>query len=262
MLNDPYITKYDFKQDALTKVEKIWKDITDQGFSPSKYPTMYLIGGQPGAGKSRALEKAKIPDGYNVLKIVGDDFRRECALYDYLNKTYGKDSSKYTGEFAGAMVYLLKERAIKYRLNYSIEGTFRTATAPLNELKVAKESGYDSCVIICTCPKEVSWASTIERAQKMEQRGMFPRYVPKEHHDYVVEHLAENVKTVFDSGLVDHLEIMSREKVLYNSAEHFGYDSQRIIEVINGELNRNVNLQHGTENSHNLGIPRIKGKNR
>lgn len=42
MLNDPYITKYDFKQDALTKVEKIWKDITDQGFSPSKYPTMYL----------------------------------------------------------------------------------------------------------------------------------------------------------------------------------------------------------------------------
>ena len=74
MLNDPYITKYDFKQDALAKVEKIWKDITDQGFSPSKYPTMYLIGGQPGAGKSQTLERCDLLDGNNILKNNGDDY--------------------------------------------------------------------------------------------------------------------------------------------------------------------------------------------
>ena len=70
----PILQIYDFKQDALTKVEKIWKDITVQGFSPSKYPTMYLIGGQPGAGKSQTLERCDLLDGNNILKNNSDDY--------------------------------------------------------------------------------------------------------------------------------------------------------------------------------------------
>ena len=35
---------------------------------------MYLIGGQPGAGKSQTLERCDLLDGNNILKNNGDDY--------------------------------------------------------------------------------------------------------------------------------------------------------------------------------------------
>ena len=261
-MDDRILLNYDYRKDAQEKIDDVW-NIISAGNLSSSLPTLYLLGGQPGAGKSQALERCDLLESKNILKINGDDYRPFSEIFDYCNKTYGKDAPKYTAGFAGTMVGLVRDRAIQNNFNVAIEGTFRTTEVPLKELKLFKEKGYNTCVLICTCPKDVSWNSTLYRAMEMEKEGLPPRYVAKDHHDYVVEHLAENVKTVFDSGLVDHLEIMSREKVLFNSAEQIDYDSQRIIEVINGELNRNVNLQHGIENSRNLEIHEVgKGRNR
>lgn len=60
------------------------------------------------------------------------------------------------------------------------------------------------------------------------------RYTDKAHHDLVIKNLAHNTELVYKSGLVDYLEIHSREKELYNSKTNPNFNHL----IIDHELNR------------------------
>ena len=96
-----------------------------------------------------------------------------------------------------------------------------------------KQYGYKTNVIICTCPKEVSWQSTIDRGDLMKSHLIQPRYVAQESHDYVVEHLGENAQKVFESNLVDQFQIYSRSLRLFDSKE---IGSSVVKEIIKREV--------------------------
>ncbi|MFC0308259.1 zeta toxin family protein [Gallibacterium trehalosifermentans] len=232
------ITKYDLESDVNKKFTKLWERLSsDKALSPQQFPIGVLLGGQPGAGKSFATMEIKTRLNNNVLVINGDEFRSYHKHYDDFYLLYGKDAAKYTGAFTGKMVEKIRDEAIKSRFNIVIEGTFRTSETPLKELNNFKEKGYKAEVIVCTCPKEVSWESTIKRAKELEAVGLQPRYVPKDHHDYVVKNLADNVQTVFESGLVSHLKVFSRSQKLFDSK----IDTINTLKAcINNELNKNV----------------------
>jgi UDP-N-acetylglucosamine kinase len=139
------------------------------------------------------------------------------------------------------MVGMIRDRAVAEKYNIAIEGTFRTSEIPLRELQTFTSSGYTAHVIICTCPAELSWQSTITRAKKMEDGGFPSRYVPREHYDTVVGQLAHNVQIIYDSALAADLQIISREKILFNSASEADRNADiTVTEVINRELNRQI----------------------
>ena len=136
---------------------------------------------------------------------------------------------------------MIRDRAVAEKYNIAIEGTFRTSEIPLRELQTFTSSGYTAHVIICTCPAELSWQSTITRAKKMEDGGFPSRYVPREHYDTVVGQLAHNVQIIYDSALAADLQIISREKILFNSASEADRNADiTVAEVINRELNRQL----------------------
>lgn len=235
------LAKYDLESDVSKKFTKVWRQLSaNQAITSQEKPVGFLLGGQPGAGKSFATLAIKERLNNNVLVINGDEFRSLHKHYDDFYQLYGKDASKYTGDFSGRMVKKVRDEAIKHRFNIVIEGTFRTTETPLKELINFKEQGYKSEVIVCTCPKELSWESTIKRAEELEKAGLQPRYVPKEHHDEVTQKLASNTETIFGSGLVSHLEIYSREAKLFDSINGNVDDIQR---VINTELNKELSLE-------------------
>ena len=232
--------QYDVRKDAQEKFETVWAFVS-ANCRPVDRPSLYLSGGQPGAGKSRAIVRAQQLENGNLLNVVGDDFRKFCSLYGYYNQKYGRESSRYTGEFAGIMVGMIRDRAVAEKYNIAIEGTFRTSEIPLRELQTFTSSGYTAHVIICTCPAELSWQSTITRAKKMEDGGFPSRYVPREHYDTVVGQLAHNVQIIYDSALAADLQIISREKILFNSASEADRNADiTVAEVINRELNRQL----------------------
>ncbi|WP_422595189.1 zeta toxin family protein [Aggregatibacter actinomycetemcomitans] len=135
------------------------------------------------------------------------------------------------------MVAKIRDEAIKYNFNILIEGTFRTIETPKKELKNFRLKGYHSEIVICTCPKELSWESTRLRAKELEEAGLQPRYVPQEIHDFVVDNLGENVKKIFDLGLVSRLEIYSRSGKLFDSEFD---DAKNIENIINSEIHSEV----------------------
>ncbi|MFC0860608.1 zeta toxin family protein [Pasteurella multocida] len=235
------LAKYNLESDVSKKFTKVWGQLSaNQALTPQDNPVGVLLGGQPGAGKSFATLAIQERLNNNVLVINGDEFRSLHKHYDDFYQLYGKDASKYTGAFAGRMVEKVRDEAIKHRFNVVIEGTFRTTETPLKELTNFKGQGYKSEVIVCTCPKELSWESTIKRAEELEKAGLQPRYVPKEHHDKVTQNLASNTETIFSSGLVSHLEIYSREEKLFDSVNGNIDDIQT---VINTELNKKLSLE-------------------
>lgn len=230
------MNEYDVNADVETQFDAVWrKVISESKVTLQDKPQGILLGGQPGAGKSYGTIEIKKRLQNNILIINGDEFRAYHSRYNEIYEKYGKDSSIYTGEFAGKMVAKVRGKAIEKRFNILIEGTFRTSEIPLNEVDNFKNQGYETSIIICTCPKEVSWESTLKRAESQIEANLQPRYVPREHHDTVVNNLANNVKTVFMSGKVGRLEIYSREAKLFDSLSGNAHDIENII---NQELNR------------------------
>jgi UDP-N-acetylglucosamine kinase len=198
--------------------EKVWTRLLTENYAVanSLEPKGYVLGGQPGAGKSNAINRVVDELNGNVLIINGDDFRRYHPDFETIQQQYDKDASKYTAQFAGELTNRIIERAIREKYNVAIEGTFRTAETPLKTLQDLKTNGYQTNVYIQTTSKDVSWQSTLDRYDAMKRAGISPRYTPKEHHDLVVELLPINADRVFDSGFADNFKVFSRDALLFD----------------------------------------------
>ena len=216
----------------------LWNDlISEQQVSPVKSPKGFVLGGQPGAGKSNLVGIIRQELNRNVLIINGDEFRRYHPNFDGIQEQYGIDSPKHTAAFSGHMTERVIEKALREGYNISVEGTFRTTETPMRTLEKMREHGYETAVFIQTAPSEVSWQSTLERYQVMELLGETPRATPKEHHDLVVKLLPQNADNVFLSGKADVFKVYSREGLIFDSRVQF----QEMPSVaIDHELHRNT----------------------
>lgn len=216
----------------------LWNDlISEQQVSPVKSPKGFVLGGQPGAGKSNLVGIIRQELNRNVLIINGDEFRRYHPNFDGIQEQYGIDSPKHTAAFSGHMTERVIEKALREGYNISVEGTFRTTETPMRTLEKMREHGYETAVYIQTAPSEVSWQSTLERYQVMELLGETPRATPKEHHDLVVKLLPQNADTVFASGKADVFKVFSREGLIFDSRERF---KEMPSVAIDHELHRNT----------------------
>lgn len=225
------------RQEALI-FRHLWNDlISEQQVSPVKSPKGFVLGGQPGAGKSNLVGIIRQELNRNVLIINGDEFRRYHPNFDGIQEQYGIDSPKHTAAFSGHMTERVIEKALREGYNISVEGTFRTTETPMRTLEKMREHGYETAVYIQTAPLEVSWQSTLERYHAMELLGETPRATPKEHHDLVVKLLPQNADAVFLSGKADVFKVYSREGLIFDSRVQF----QEMPSVaIDHELHRNT----------------------
>lgn len=216
----------------------IWADLTDEAqIKPASQPKGFLLGGQPGAGKSRLVEKINAQMNGNLLVINGDEFRRYHPDFDEIQTRYGNDAPKHTAGFSGRMTERVIAKALAEGYNISVEGTFRAAETPMKTLDEMRNAGYETAVYIQTTPAEVSWQSTIDRYKHMEALGETPRATPKEHHDLVVKCLPENADAVFSSGKADHFRAYNRDGLVFDDRIHIG---QMPGTAIDYELHRNT----------------------
>lgn len=215
----------------------VWPSITSRHPVRQAHPAIYVLGGQPGAGKSSLHRIARQETQGNIVTINGDEFRRHHPDFERIQQRHGINAAEHTATFSGQMTGFALEKVREESLNASVEGTFRVATTPINTLQAFKAAGYRTEVLLMTCPKDVSWASTLSRYCELHGMGKTSRFTPKPAHDVVVAHLAENAKAVLDSGLVDRMRVYSRDKLLYDSTSGTG---TRLTTVVNIELNRHL----------------------
>ncbi|MDR3295728.1 MAG: zeta toxin family protein [Clostridiales Family XIII bacterium] len=104
-------------------------------------PKACLLGGQPGAGKSRIVAKLNEQMGGNTVYVDTDSFRPHHPRFTQLEEKYGKESVTYTAEFSGRITEKLIDTLGSQGYGLIIEGTLRTANVPLNTADKLKEKG-------------------------------------------------------------------------------------------------------------------------
>ena len=65
----------------------------------SKVFLVFVLGGQPGAGKAELIKQILVTFGDNFVVINGDEFRKMHPNFNELKIKYRKDYPKYTADF-------------------------------------------------------------------------------------------------------------------------------------------------------------------
>ena len=203
-------------------------------YSSSKNPKVFLLGGQPGAGKSGLENMLNLKDEY--ISISGDDYREYHPRFKEINLEYGKEASKYTQQWAGQITEKLIEKLAKEKYNLIIEGTLRTAQLPLKEANRFKKLGYEVELHVLAVKPEKSYLGTLLRYEEMIKQGKIPRMTPKEHHDLVVKNIGDNLEIIYNSKAFDNIKLFDRENnLLYNYKESPNVNPK---DILNKEFNR------------------------
>jgi len=201
----------DFSKEVLEiKVKERYLEMTRDKHS-ELLPQAFVLGGQPGAGKT-GLQKimSKACSG-NLIIINADEFRERHPDFQILQEKYGKDSVDYTSRFSGEMTEALITMLGSKKYNILVEGTLRTSKVPINTCKRFKNDGYNVTLAIMAVKPEISYISTMFRYENMISEGKVPRATSRQAHDNVVAKIPDNLREIYDSHQFDNIVIYDRE---------------------------------------------------
>lgn len=140
-----------------SEIQEIFNDEWEErkateGYTSVTKPKGFVLGGQPGAGKSNSITSLKDTYfGENVVVINGDEFRSLHPKFDEINNAkYGEESVNYTGQLSGRITQMMIDKSVEERLNIIVGGTFRTTKTPMKTLKQFKDANYSTGVVIAT----------------------------------------------------------------------------------------------------------------
>jgi len=194
------------------------------------YPLATLIGGQPGSGKSELIKYIK-SQNENTIAIDGDYIREFHPHLEEIVKEYGMEYPKATQPFVNRAVEQLIDELSRDKYNLVIEGTLRDINVPIKTARMLDERDYLVELYIVATNKELSWQSTIERGDNMEDIGKIPRYVDKAHHDRIAEALPETVRDLVNEESIYNIAIMRRDQsIIYDKNEMPDLDPKDILE--------------------------------
>ncbi|NQK59370.1 recombinase family protein [Streptococcus suis] len=210
-----------------------------QGKKAVESPTAFLLGGQPGSGKTSLRSAIFEETQGNVIVIDNDTFKQQHPNFDELVKLYEKDVVKHVTPYSNRMTEAIISRLSDQGYNLVIEGTGRTTDVPIQTATMLQSKGYETKIYVMAVPKIESYLGTIERYETMyADDPMTARATPKQAHDIVVKNLPTNLETLHKTGLFSDIRLYNREGVkLYSSLETPSISPKETLER---ELNRKV----------------------
>jgi len=178
-------------------------------------PTIVLVGGQPGAGKSRAASLARTDlaarGGY--VHVDADRMRERIPRGDE------RPSSEQTQADAGRLVTTLRDLATQARRHMVEEGTFRNAEGLAKFIESRKAAGYGVEVLAVATPREESLLGIYQRYELQHLAGADnPRFVPESYHDEAMQGFAGAL--AHNAGAADRVRVVDRAgNLLFDSAQ-------------------------------------------
>lgn len=187
-------------------------ELLSQNRFPVQNPNGFLLGGQPGAGKSTLHNIIKSEMQGNIVTIDNDLFKQQHPNINRLVELHGKDYVSFVTPYSNRMT----EELIKYfsdrKYNLTIEGTLRTVNVPLKTADQLIDKGYTVNLYVMAVAKELSYLGTLERYENMfSVDPLNARFTDKAIHDNVVSNLPNNIDTLFKSNKFTDIRLFQRD---------------------------------------------------
>lgn len=174
-------------------------------------PQIYILGGQPAAGKSTLTNicSQMFPDN-NIVSINGDEFRTlHPAAQEIFNK-HDKDFAAYTDPDVRVWTSEIFADAIKHRYNIIFEGTMRTNQI-CRTIENLQQQGYGINIMVMAVPEIKSRISIYSRYQEQLDRYPIARFTPKQSHDAAYTGMLNTLQEIEDKHLYNTITVYNRE---------------------------------------------------
>ena len=203
---------FNFK-DVINAVERYWQE-NEFDFKENKNPAVIFLAGQPASGKGQL--KNEIDNNFLIVDV--DDFRKYHPDYFKLYRKYGKESAKYTHEFASEVADELIKKGADLKVNILVDGTLKSFEKPFERAKFLNEQNY-VCEIraVVTKPEKSSLANLL-RYEELIERKRIPRLAPPEVHDQCVKNFPSTITKLFKTGFFKQVLLFNRNReLIYHS---------------------------------------------
>ena len=205
------------------------------GRTPQERPKAFLLGGQPGAGKSALLKLFSGFLQYDAVTVSGDDYRQSHPRFQEILGQYGDSYVEKTQRFSSKMIEKMIEKCSAEGYNLIVEGTLRNAATPLKTGEILHGRGYEVNLAVIGTHPMVSYIGTLKRYVSMREAGSIPRETTKEQHDSTAGVIGKNIGIVYESGQMDNILIFDRDgRCLYNQKRTPQVNPRKVIEKIHG----------------------------
>lgn len=191
--------EFSFK-DVINGSENYWNE-KGKNLKKKENPTVYFLGGQSGAGKSKLKDRI----GKENLVIDVDEFRKYHPNYFGLYKKYGKESAKYTHNLASAVADELVKKSIENKVDVIVDGTLKSIKTPKERPEEYKKNGYSLEINTVVVKPEKSFLSNLMRYEELVEEKKIPRLAPKEIHDECVKNFPATVSELYKAKLFDNI---------------------------------------------------------
>jgi UDP-N-acetylglucosamine kinase len=188
--------------------------------SPVDNPQLVILGGQPGSGKSSAIEVIEAMFNSNIVALNGDDFK---TLYPDYDDLLAKDPLKTAHDvqpYSNHVVNELQKELSAKKYNMLIEGTMRTSEAPLKTLTEFKDKGYQTEAYVVSSNYYASRTGCLLRREIDMMLSGSGRDVPVTSHDAAYNNIPGTMETIIKSGKLDNLTVLTRSGNLLGSLQN------------------------------------------
>ena len=204
------MNKFDLPKEEAEKIfaELIVPQMTAE-IKPEERKEAFILGGQPGSGKS-AFAREILKTNQNTVFINGDDLRSYHPKYYFYLKENDIEAADQTQAVCNFWIEELIKECLKKNLNFIVEGTMRKAEGPLKTAREAKENGYDLNLVAISTPYELSLLSIDYRYKEVKKIEGFARYTKQESHDEAFTNIENTLRDLIGSGLFQKFLVYKR----------------------------------------------------
>lgn len=179
--------------------------------TPSEPPSFYLVGAQPGAGKTEIIHLLRSETYKNLLICNADDFRERHPMALRILKEHESDYPDLTWPFANDCNTRLKKYGIANRLNILVETTLQDFDLVIEDFSNMKALGYRTHLLLLAAPPYMSWLGTKLRYETMKAATGYARQVSDEAHDIRFQKLQANLPDFIKCPAIDNVRLFKRK---------------------------------------------------
>ena len=182
------------------------------GAKKSNQPVAVIFGGQPGAGKSAAVDSAirELGPRGGAIQIIGDDLRAYHPHYARLMGLDDKTAAFYTDRDTGQWVEKAIAEAKAQRVNLVIEGTMRDGNKVAATMESLRAAGYEIDARALAVNSRLSEQGILQRYEHQKVDRGTGRMTTPEAHQAAYDGMPATLERIERDKLADRMTVFRR----------------------------------------------------
>jgi UDP-N-acetylglucosamine kinase len=193
-------------------------------------PTLVLLGGQPGSGKSRASTRL-LAEHQGMVALSGDDLRIFHPHYRELVQARPEQAGELLAEATRPWVRASLQDSLAERRSLLLEGTFGDPNVTLATAARFREAGYHVRIVAIASPRVLSLVTAASRYLRDRKATLPARFTRLSAHDLGYDGTSRLIESLDATAPADQVTIVSRNgNVLFDRLR----DSETLPDAFNG----------------------------